>query len=86
MTDRIHEGIHKFLENYLSLMMVISEHGLFGQGANTPSSPTQSAIIAYIKNFFLIQGYLLTHLFTMLLFWFCQIVYNDGKLMIVFWD
>ena len=86
MTDRIHDGIHAFLEKYLSLMMVLSEHGLFGQGANAPSSPPQSAFIAYIRNFWLIQGYLLTHAFTFLLFWFCQIVYNDGKLMIVFWD
>ena len=86
MTDRIHDGIHALLDNYLSLMTVISQHGLFGQAANAPSSKPQSIFLAYLRNFWLIQGYLLTHLFTLLLFWFCQIVFNDGKLMITFWD
>jgi hypothetical protein len=87
MTDRLHEGIHNLLDHFLDITRAMTERGHFGQSAaNTPSPKGQSEFLNYFRNWMLIQGYLFVHLVSMLLFWFCQIAYNDGKLMIVFWD
>lgn len=88
MKDLVHTAIHSFLDHILDVTKVLTESGHYGQSssANTPMPKGQSELLNYGRNWMLIQGYLLMHVVTIVLFWYCQLVYNDGRLMIIFWD